>query len=81
MHKIICPLGSEFQLPDLWTSEHFFEETTDNLVAIITFLIKRAKCHLFDRVVNCEEMKLCKILGLNVKLKNDKSKIFTNNDI
>ena len=28
-----------------------------------------------DRVVNCEEMKLCKILGLNVKLKNDESKI------
>ena len=25
-------------------------------------------------VVNCEEMELCKILGLNVKLKNDKSK-------
>ena len=27
-----------------------------------------------NHVVNCEEMKLCKNLGLNVKLKNDESK-------
>ena len=27
-----------------------------------------------NHAVNCEEMKLCKILSLNVKLKNDKRK-------
>ena len=26
-----------------------------------------------NHVVNCEEIKLCKILGLDVKLKNDES--------
>ena len=30
---------------------------------------------LRNHAVNCEEMKLCKILGLNVKLKNGKSKV------
>ena len=29
---------------------------------------------LRNHLVNCEEMKYCKILGLNVKLKNDESK-------
>ena len=29
---------------------------------------------LQNHVVNCEEMRLCKILGLKVKLKNDESK-------
>ena len=28
-------------------------------------------------VVNCEEMKLCKTFGLNVKLKNDESKFLS----
>ena len=28
-------------------------------------------------MANCEVMKLCKILGLNVKLKNDESKFST----
>ena len=33
-----------------------------------------------NHVVNCEEMKLCKIFGLNVKLKNDESKFLQKND-
>ena len=28
-----------------------------------------------DEIANCEEMKLCKILSLNVKLKNDENKL------
>ena len=27
-------------------------------------------------IANCEEMKLCKILSLNVKLKNDENNLF-----